>query len=207
MTGKNEPFRSFGMRSCTSPACVATNRGLPLSRSTQRRWLTSSARPPAKSLSPLPRSTPTIGSGGCGSAPSSTPARSPVPPIARPTGGAAPRDRRGLHRQVRHQSRRGPPHPSERRQRASAAPATDRAEPGLVRILGWRGGTGTRAGVGGLTCLAFAATSPPSPAATPPPSVGSARPAATTPAAPNCPPGTRQPSGPMRTRTSRTPPS
>ena len=36
MTGKNEPCRSFGIRSSTSPACVATNRGRDPFRSVTR---------------------------------------------------------------------------------------------------------------------------------------------------------------------------
>ena len=41
MTGKNEPCRSFGIRSSTSPACVATNRGRDPFRSVTRLGLRS----------------------------------------------------------------------------------------------------------------------------------------------------------------------
>ena len=95
------------------------------SRSTRRRWPTSSARPPARSPTPLPRSTATI---------SPRRLRFGAQIDARPVTGAAdrethgaraaPRDRRRLHRQVRHQSRRRPADRPRRRQRAPATAAT-----------------------------------------------------------------------------------
>ncbi len=111
-------------------------------RSTRRRWPTSSARPPARSPTPLPpidsNDQPRRLRFGA-----QLDARPVTGRADRETHGAAaaPGDGRGLHRQVRHQSRGRPPHRPGRRQRPPAAAAGHPAaagRPRLVRLPGRR---------------------------------------------------------------------